>query len=127
MMHNATLKTPRRGGLRPENGVGVWTREIVGLVASIVFLVSMCVLLAVYDGKPIFSWHGVSLNAVVSVLSTASRGALLYAAAEAIGQWKWILFSRQRRILMDFERIDSASRGLLGSFYLLFSRRVDGA
>jgi hypothetical protein len=43
----------------------------------------------------------------------------------AIGQAKWAAFSRHRRLL-DFERIDSASRGALGSLRLLGNTSVRG-
>lgn len=75
----------------------------------------MIIVLAVYNGREIFSWHGVTLNAVISVLSTASKALLLFALSEAIGQWKWVTFSKGPQPLMDLERVDAASRGPLGS------------
>ncbi|KAF3018221.1 hypothetical protein E8E14_012789 [Neopestalotiopsis sp. 37M] len=83
----------------------------------------MVILLAECDRKPIFSWHGVSLNTIISILSTASKAWLLLTVDAAISQWKWILFSHDRRILNDFGVIDSASRGPLGSLKLLWKLR----
>ncbi|RJE21872.1 hypothetical protein PHISCL_05790 [Aspergillus sclerotialis] len=83
----------------------------------------MVTLLGVYDGHPIFNWHGVTLNALVSVLSVSMKAALSYATAECIGQWKWNLFSRGNRPLIDFERIDLASRGPLGSIRVICKTR----
>lgn len=77
------------------------------------------VLLGVFDGHPIFNWHGVTLNAIVSVLSVTMKAALAYTVSECIGQWKWNLFSRENRPLIDFERIDQASRGPLGSIRVI--------
>lgn len=77
------------------------------------------VLLAVFDGRSIFDWKSVTLNAVISVLSVSMKASLTFAVAELIGQWKWILFSRSARPLMDFERIDMASRGPLGCISVL--------
>lgn len=97
-----------------------WLHESLSIVASGLSLVGLVALLAAYDGKAIFSWYGVNLNAVVSIISTCSRGLLLLAVGEAVSQWKWIIFSRKRRILRDFEIIDAASRGPLGSLQLLW-------
>lgn len=81
----------------------------------------MVILLLRYDGHTIFDWRGVTLNAVVSVLSTASKGFLLLSIGETISQWKWIMFSSMRHRLIDFELVDRASRGPLGCVRTLFS------
>lgn len=98
-----------------------WGWEILAVIGSASCLAALVGLLLGYDGKPIFTWHGVTLNSIVSLLSTASKAALLFAVAELISQWKWILFTDHARPLMDFERIDSASRGLLGSLRVMWS------
>ncbi|KAL1850779.1 hypothetical protein Daus18300_012787 [Diaporthe australafricana] len=89
-------------------------------------LVALAALLAAYDDRAVFDWKGVTLNAVVSVLSTASRASLLYAISELISQWKWIVFTSTRRPLIDFERIDAASRGPLGSLGLMWKCKAVG-
>lgn len=98
-----------------------WGWEILSVVGSASCLAALVGVLLGYDGKPIFTWHGVTLNSIVSLLSTASKAALLFAIGELISQWKWILFTDRARPLMDFERIDSASRGLLGSLRLMWN------
>lgn len=97
-----------------------WVPEISGIVASASLLVALSVILATYDGQAVFDWKGVTLNAVVSVISTASKASLLYSISQLISQWKWIIFARTRRPLMDFERVDSASRGPMGSLELMW-------
>lgn len=107
---------------RPGSGRSftIWLPEAVALIFSFLCLAALAVLLAVYDGKPIFGWNGVTLNTIVSVLSTSSKAALMLALGESISQWKWILFANERRPLMDFERIENASRGPLGSLKLMW-------
>ncbi|KAF2729492.1 hypothetical protein EJ04DRAFT_502196 [Polyplosphaeria fusca] len=100
-----------------------WTWEVLSTLGSVASLIAMIIVLAVYNGREIFSWHGVTLNAVVSVLSTASKALLLFALSEAVGQWKWVAFSRRPRPLMDLERVDAASRGALGSVEWLWVSR----
>ena len=102
-----------------------WFLEVFSLLGSFLSLVSMILLLACYNNRPVFYWHGVTLNAVVSVLATVSKAWLMLPLSESISQWKWILFSRRREPLINLDAIDSASRGPLGSVQLLW--RTKGA
>ncbi|UPL00378.1 hypothetical protein LCI18_011312 [Fusarium solani-melongenae] len=83
----------------------------------------MVVLLSKFDGKAPFNWNSITLNAVVSILSLAIKTSLVFVIAECIAQWKWILFARGPRLLVDFDRIDSATRGPLGSIKVLFGTK----
>lgn len=98
-----------------------WSCELASVTGSAFLLLALVAVLLVYDGQPIFTWHGITLNAIVSILSTASKTALLFAITELVSQWKWILFTDRSRPLMDFERIDSASRGAFGSLKLMWN------
>lgn len=97
-----------------------WLFEIIAILVSIFSLTGIVALLAIYDGAPVFRWHHLTLNTSVSILSTTIKAALLFAVAESISQWKWILFSRTERCLIEFEAIDRASRGPYGSFNVLY-------
>jgi len=99
-----------------------WTLEVLASILSMLSFVCIIFLLRLYDENPIFRWHGITLNTVVSVLATISKACLMFALAESISQWKYILFYRQRRLLKDFDSIDKASRGPFGSFKLLWMR-----
>lgn len=98
----------------------LWLPEFAGILASASCLVAIACLLAACDGKPRFEWHSVTLNAVVSILSTTSKASLLFAIAELISQWKWIVFAKGRRPLVDLETIDGASRGPYGSLEVMW-------
>lgn len=94
--------------------------------ASILSLVAMISLLASFDDRPIFDWHGLTLNTLISILSVSMKAFLIFAVTQCIGQWKWILFSHHNtraRPLLDFENIDLASRGPLGSVSVLWTVR----
>lgn len=93
------------------------------MLTSASLLVALTILLAIYDDRAMFEWKFVTLNALVSVLSTASKAALLYTTSELISQWKWIVFTRVKRPLIDFQRIDAASRGPLGSSEIIWRSR----
>lgn len=100
-----------------------WMPELWALGGSGLAFAGTVALLNVFDDRPIFDWYGVTLNTLVSILSAAMKAALIFAISECISQWKWILFSREERPLIDFERIDSASRGPLGGVNVLWKTR----
>ncbi|KAF9881496.1 hypothetical protein CkaCkLH20_00642 [Colletotrichum karsti] len=102
-----------------------WGPEYSALAGAIISFAAMVTLLAHFDGRDVFTWQGVTLNAIVSILSVATKAAIAYVLAECMAQWKWILFAREERPLIDFDRIDSATRGPLGSLRIIF--RTHGA
>jgi hypothetical protein len=118
----------REGPRRNRNGSQTQIRDIgtliISILASLGFLAALVGLLFAFDGKPIFDQHAVTLNTFVAILSAASKATIVYAVSHAIGQWKWIAFSNRRRRLLDFERVESASRGPLGSLSLLLNAQV---
>lgn len=72
------------------------------------------------NNKPLSAWHGrISLNATVSILTTACTTALMHGVSTFIGQSKWLHFKNEPRKLADFETFDGASRGVWGSILLL--------
>ena len=113
-----TTPTMRRGTTYAQ-----WMPELWALGGSGLAFAGTVALLSVFDDRPIFDWYGVTLNTLVSILSAAMKAALIFAISECISQWKWILFSREERPLIDFERIDSASRGPLGGVNVLWKTR----
>jgi hypothetical protein len=98
----------------------LWLWEVLSCALSITGFITLVVLLAVYDSHPIFQWHQITLNAIVSILSTTSKAWILVALREAISQWKWILFWNRSRLLKDFKLVDTASRGPWGSTKLIW-------
>lgn len=111
---------PLKGAPRRKSYLNdTWLPEYIAIVTSAVFFGVLIVLLAHYDGRPIFDSGVITLNTITSILSNISKGCLLLAVAEALAQWKWIAFSQRRRPLVEFERFNQASRGAMGSIRLL--------
>ncbi|KAF8856580.1 hypothetical protein BDZ45DRAFT_727386 [Acephala macrosclerotiorum] len=98
-----------------------WLPETLAIVLSLVSFLMILVLLKVYDNRPIFVWHGATLNTFVSTIATLGKAMLLFTVSACMSQWKYIWFSQARRKLIDFEVFDSASRGPSGSLSLLWS------
>lgn len=104
-----------------------WTNEIAAALLSAGSLAALVGVLVGANGQPIlhWQWHDITLNTIVSILSTISRISALFVLSAAIGQTKWILFSRGPASLLDFEAIDVASRGFIGCAQILLrARRV---
>lgn len=104
---------------------GTWTLEILSSFIGIGSLAALIAVLITANGQPVleWQWRDVTLNAVVSVLSTLSRVSALHVLSVAIAQSKWILFSHRQGSLLDFEAIDNASQGVFGCAQLLFRAR----
>ncbi|KAF9873421.1 hypothetical protein CkaCkLH20_09234 [Colletotrichum karsti] len=99
----------------------IWGPQYAALLGAAAALMAMVILLAKFDDQLFFEWKGISLNTIISILSVTIKAAVTFVISECISQWKWILFSRgEQRLLIDFDRIDAAARGPLGSLRILF-------
>lgn len=100
-----------------------WYCEVLAIIVSSLSLIAIGVVLRVYEGRasPQLS-HGLTLNAIISILATLSKSCLIYAVASSISQLKWCWFQKETRQLPDLQGFDDASRGPLGSMTVLFTR-----
>ena len=98
---------------------GACLLHILAILGSGLSMIAIGLLLARYNDQPIFDWDGVTLNAIIAVLSAMSKAMLAYTLSECLGQAKWIWFSSQQRPLSDIDLIDGGSRGPLGCFKIL--------
>jgi hypothetical protein len=101
-----------------------WAWEILaGLLATICIAI-IIILLAVYDGKqqPELQW-GITLNALIALITTVMKAALLTPVMEGMSQMKWVVFAKQSRPLMDLNIHDSASRGGFSALTLMWYTR----
>ncbi|KIW04791.1 uncharacterized protein PV09_03978 [Verruconis gallopava] len=97
-----------------------WAMEIASWIFSAICMMTIIIVLWKVDGKPMPKWKlGVSINAFISIFSGFAKSALLLPTAEALGQLKWNWFTNKQKRMMDFEVLDSASRGPWGSMMLL--------
>ncbi|KAI8160406.1 hypothetical protein K4K54_008636 [Colletotrichum sp. SAR 10_86] len=101
----------------------VWGQQIWALVGAVGALITMVALLGKFNNHPIFSEMGVTLNTGISVLSVTFKAAVAFILSECIAQWKWILYAREERLMIDFDRLDGAARGPMGSLRVLLRTR----
>ncbi|KAJ8113871.1 hypothetical protein OPT61_g4102 [Boeremia exigua] len=97
-----------------------WGFEIATIILAGGLMVAIAVLLASYDGKPTPDWGvNLNLNALLALLSTILRAALVIIIAQVISQRKWDWFAGAARPISDLQQFDSGSRGSLGALLLL--------
>lgn len=100
-----------------------WAIEILSLAFSTLCITAIVIMLSQVDGKEMPRWKlGVTIDALLSLLSGFSKSCLLMPTAEAISQLKWHWFKEQRQAI-DFEMMDKASRGTVGAVALLSRSR----
>lgn len=101
-----------------------WAKEIIAATISVLCFLCICIVLAVYDGhpQPSIRW-GITLNAVIALLTTIMKATLMTPLMEGIGQLKWIAFMGVKRPLNDLNVYDAASRGGFGPLTLFWNMR----
>lgn len=114
-------KTAPKIHRRPMASLALWTWECIALSLAIASFISIIIILRVYEDRLLSTWGApLTINAVVSILTTLLKGTLALPVAEGISQLKWMWFSKRDQNLADMELYDSASRGPWGSFLLLW-------
>ena len=102
-----------------------WLFEVLCMLVGIAAVITLCVILRRYDGNPVPQSNtvfgaNVTLNTLVSILSTLAKAAFLCAVSECISQLKWSWYSKRQRPLQDLAVFDEASRGAWGGLRLLW-------
>jgi hypothetical protein len=102
---------------------GLWTWEIISIILSILCMGAIVGILLVFHSRPAPTLpSGITLNALISLLATISKAAMLVSVASCISLLKWQWFSRPRKLIY-FNILDEASRGPWGSVDLLWKTR----
>ncbi|KAJ5425285.1 Protein of unknown function DUF3176 [Penicillium sp. CMV-2018d] len=97
-----------------------WLLESISSILALCLLIGISIIFWYMEDKPLSAWRGaISLNATVSILTTACTTALMHSVSSFIGQSKWLHFKNGPRKLTDFETFDGASRGVWGCILLL--------
>ena len=101
-----------------------WVWEYACWCFSTIFLLGVALTLFLHENQPLPNWPlSISINALISLLSTVSTSALLVVVTTVVGQGRWTDFATTEHRLSDLEVYDEASRGPLGSLNLLFKAK----
>ncbi|RDI82398.1 hypothetical protein Vi05172_g7748 [Venturia inaequalis] len=139
--HSVSTKADSTSNDKP-NRVDTWYLwEIGGIIGSAACICAIIGLLASLNGKKLPVWGAttpekivggtsipsktvnVTLNSVISWISTVGKIAILIPITKGLGQLKWVWFAEKERQLADLETFDGATRGLTGSAKLLWKLR----
>ncbi|KAK0636740.1 hypothetical protein B0T17DRAFT_587800 [Bombardia bombarda] len=100
-----------------------WTLEVMAITASIGCMIAIVAILLKMKDRPLAWWKFfLSLPATVAIFATAAKTMAGFAVAACLGQYKWMYFRTNQRTLSDFDLIEEAARGPLGSWILLVTR-----
>ncbi|EEA19442.1 conserved hypothetical protein [Talaromyces marneffei ATCC 18224] len=100
-----------------------WKFEILSWIGSLCFFIAILVVLNVLNGRPLPDLqYGITPNAIIGLLATFGQALLLMPVSSALGQMKW-LQALEKRPMDNFETLDKASRGPLGSTKLIVGRK----
>lgn len=107
--------------------IDYWAWEWMALVVSLIAVIASAATLMVFDGKPIPKWswrsNGVTVNAILSVLSALSRSSLLMPIDECMGQLMWLRFATREQRLADVAVFSAAAKGPGGALKLIWRQR----
>lgn len=99
-----------------------WKLDILSWIGSLCFFIAIIVVLNVLNGRPLPDLqYGITPNAILTLLATFGQALLIAPVSSALGQMKW-LQALEKRPLDNFETLDKASRGPLGSAFLIAGR-----
>lgn len=124
----ATITVPKSSepGLLSRTFHYWWTFELFAAALSIGTFAAIIGILAHFDGRIAHELgNGITLNGLISALSTLLKEAFMIPICSGLGQSKWTWFSRGRGRrskpkLKHLNTFDEASRGWLGSSVLLY-------
>lgn len=89
------------------------------LIFACVLFAGDIAILASCNGLSLSEWNAtISINTVVSTISTVAIFTLMNPLGSAMGQCKWLLFSSKQKPLSHLSHLDGASRGPYGSLKL---------
>ncbi|RSM14208.1 hypothetical protein CEP52_001449 [Fusarium oligoseptatum] len=98
-----------------------WGLEVVTSILSLAYLAGIAAIFVYMDDQPLSHWKFyISLNATISILTTALGAAMMHSVSRFISQLKWLYFKKRPRTLSNFQSFDEASRGVSGSTKFLF-------
>ncbi|KAK8872876.1 hypothetical protein PGQ11_003390 [Apiospora arundinis] len=95
------------------------------MVLCLSAVTSSTVLLFYANNRPLTDYSFfISFNTLISILAAVARATLAFTVGSCLGQWKWNWFSMRPDTPIVFGSFEDASRGPLGSFWLLCHIRV---
>lgn len=110
-----------------KRNIDYWAWEWIALMVSLIAVIASAVTLMLFDGKAIPKWswrsNGISVNAILSLLSALSRASLLMPIDECMGQLMWLRYATREQRLADVSVYAEAAKGPGGALRLIWRQR----
>ncbi|KAK8022815.1 hypothetical protein PG993_013582 [Apiospora rasikravindrae] len=120
--YGIALVNERRSKIPSQQPPGLWSQWWVEILNCLLMIATLCAMIGVLypnNRKPLPDLpYQVSINTIVSILSTALKASTALVLAEGISHLKWDWF-QVYRLLNNLDIFDKASRGPLGCLQLL--------
>lgn len=104
-----------------------WWWEIASVIISMACMVTAVIVLANINNTRLSDWSlYLQPNTILSILATVAKSTMLFSVSICLSQLKWTHFQSRSagRPLTHLEDFDEASRGPLGSLFLLGNRHL---
>lgn len=120
---NEALPSKKPEKKEPFDWAGSWVWEIASATSSVVCIALLIGFLAYINGASYGDWqYHISPNAVVSVIATAAKAAMIIPVSSCLGQIKWNQYrSHTHTPLYHMQVLDQASRGPWGACEALWT------
>jgi len=100
-----------------------WPWDIASWILSLFCFLAIVIVLLYFHNRELPNWPwSITINTMISILTSLGTLLLAVPIASALGQTKWLRLD-QRRSLYDFVLVDDATRSPWGGFVLLIRRR----
>ncbi|KAF6811616.1 hypothetical protein CSOJ01_05600 [Colletotrichum sojae] len=94
--------------------LAVWWMEICSSLIGLLCILSIVVVLAVHQGRPLPGWPSlIFIKSLIAIFTALFKASLIFPVAEDLGQLKWNWFNCPQK-LNDLVLFDNASRGTWG-------------
>lgn len=99
-----------------------WALEYAAMTLAITTLSGIAIVLGVYGERVSSNWtYSITINTVLSTLASIMKGTMMLSVGSCLGQLKWTWYHPRKWTLHTFQIFDSASRGPMGSLWLLYT------
>ncbi|TQV90916.1 short-chain dehydrogenase [Cordyceps javanica] len=119
-IHDDDESNPKAKAQKNPSLFKYWVLELICFFLAAAAVLVIHVILWRYNHRPVPDWpYGLSVNTLLSILSTVLRACLLAVLASIMGQAKWTWLHGGPRPIDDLQTFDQASRGLFGALLII--------
>lgn len=102
----------------------LWLWETLSITVAVLSLTAIVITLVIHNDNPLPRWPSqITINSLISVLTSIFKASLMMPIAEGISQMRWLWYLKPRP-LGQMEQWDLASRGSFSMLFYIYSSQV---